>query len=50
METEEAASNGNMKEVRDITETLSKNKRKTKREVNDTSGNLLTEGLARRER
>ena len=39
-----------MKEVYDITKTLSNDKRKTTNAVKDKCGNLLTEGLARRER
>ena len=49
MEAEEAARNGRMKEVYDITKTLSSDKRKTTNAVIDKCGNLLTEGLARRE-
>ena len=47
---EEAAHNGKMKEVYDITKTLSNDKRKTTNAVKDKCGNLITEGLARRER
>ena len=43
---EKAARNGRLKEVYDITKTLSK----TTHEVKDKCGNVLTEGLARRER
>ena len=48
MEAEEAAQNGRMKEVYDITKTLSNDKRKTTNAVKDKCGNLITEGLARR--
>ena len=47
MEAEEAARNGRMKEVYDITKTLSNDKRKTTNAVKDKCGNLITEGLAR---
>ena len=50
MEAEEAAHNGRMKEVYDITKTLSNDKRKTTNAVKDKGGNLITEGLARRKR
>ena len=51
MEAEEAARNGRMKEVYDITKTLSNDKRKTTlNAVKDKCGNLITEGLARKER
>ena len=50
MEAEEASCNGRMKEVYDITKTLSNDKRKTTNAVKDKCGNLLTEGLARRKR
>ena len=50
MEEEEAAYNGRMKEVYDVTKTLSNDKRKTTNAVKDKCGNLITEGLARRER
>ena len=50
MEGEEAARNGRMKEVYDITKTLSNDKHKTTNALIDKFGNLLTEGLARRER
>ena len=50
MEAEEAAHNGRMKEVYDITKTLSNDKRKTTNTVKDKCGNLITEGLARRKR
>ena len=50
MEAEEAAHNGRMKEVYDVTKTLSNDKRKTTNAVKDKCGNLITEGLARRER
>ncbi|KAI0235559.1 Solute carrier family 23 member 2, partial [Lamellibrachia satsuma] len=50
MEAEEAANNGKMKEVYAITKTLSNDKRKTTNAVKDKGGNLITEGLARRER
>ena len=51
MEAEEAARNGRMKEVYDIiTKILSNDKRKTTNAVKDKCGNLLMEGLARRER
>ena len=39
-----------MKEVYDITKTLSNDKRKTTNAVEDKCGNLITQGLARRER
>ena len=48
MEAEEAAHNGRIKEVYDITKTLSNDKRKTTNAVRDKCGNLITEGLARR--
>ena len=48
MEAEEAAHNGRMKEVYDITKTLSNDKRKTTNAVKAKCGNLITEGLARR--
>ena len=44
MEAEEATRNGRMKEVYDITKTLSNDKCKTTNGVKDTCGNLLTEG------
>ena len=44
----EAAHNGRMKEVYDITKTLSNDKCKTTNAVKDKCGNLITEGLARR--
>ena len=47
MEAEEAARNGRMKEVYDITKTLSNDKRKTTNAVKDKCGNLITERLAR---
>ena len=50
MEEEEAARNGRMKEVYDITKTLSNGKRKTTNAVKDKYGNFIMEGLARRER
>ena len=52
MEAEEAARNGRMKEVYDITKTLSNDKRKTTNAVKDKCGNLIKkmEGLARMER
>ena len=50
MEAEEATRNGRMKEVYDITKTLSNDKRKTTNAVKDKCGNLITEGLARRKR
>ena len=50
MEAEEAARNGRMKEVYDITKTLSNDKRKSTKAVKDKCGNLITEGLARRKR
>ena len=50
MEAEEAAHNGRMKEVYDITKTLSNDKRKSTKAVKDKCGNLITEGLARRKR
>ena len=50
MEAEEAARNGRMKEVYDITKTLSNDKPKTTNAVKDKCGNLITERLARRER
>ena len=50
MEAEEAARNGRMKEVYEITKTLSNDKRKTTNAMKDKCGNLLKEGLARRER
>ena len=50
MEAEEAAHNGRMKEVYDIiTKTLSNKKRKSTNAVKDKYGNLIIEGLARRE-
>ena len=49
MEAEEAARNGRMKEVYNLTKTLSNDKRKTTNAVKDKCGNLLTEGLARME-
>ena len=48
MEAEEAARNRRMKEVYDITKTLSNDERKTTNAVKDKCGNLITEGLARR--
>ena len=50
MEAEEAAHNGRMKKVFDITKTLSNDKRKTTNAVKDKCGNLITEGLTRRKR
>ena len=50
IEAEEAARNGRMKEVYDITKTHSNDKRKTTKAVKDKCGNLITEGLARRKR
>ena len=50
MEAEEAAHNGRMKEVYDITKTLSNDKHKTTNAVKNKCGNLITEWLARRER
>ena len=50
MEAEEAARNGRMTEVYDITKTLSNDKRKTTNAVKDKCGNLITEGLAGRKR
>ena len=50
MEAEEAACNGIMKEVYDITKTISNDKRKTTNAVKDKCGNLTMEELARRER
>ena len=50
LEAEEAARNGRMKEVYDITKTLSNDKRKTTNAVKDKCGNVITEGLARRKR
>ena len=50
MEAEEPAHNGRMKEVYDITKTLSNDKHKTTNAVKDKGGNLITEGLARRKR
>ena len=42
MEAEEAARNGRMKEVYDITKTLNNDKRKTTNAVKDKCGNLIT--------
>ena len=51
IEAKEAARNGRIKEVYDITKkNLSNDKRKTTNAVKDKCGNLLTEGLARKER
>ena len=50
MEAEEAACNGRMKEVYDITKTLCDDKCKTTNAVKDKCRNIITEGLARRER
>ena len=50
MEAEEAARNGRKKEVYDITKTLSNDTRMTTNAVKNKCGNLITEGLARRER
>ena len=50
MEAEEAAHNRRMKDVYGIIKTLGKDKRKTTNAVKDKCENLLTEGLARRER
>ena len=50
MEAEEAAHNSRMKDVYGIIKTLGKDKRKTTNAMKDKCGNLLTEGLARRER
>ena len=47
MEAEEAARNGRMKEMYDITKTLSNDKRKTTNAVKDKCGNLITEILNR---
>ena len=43
MEAEEAAHNGRMKEVYDITKTLSNDKRNPTNAVKDKCGNLITE-------
>ena len=50
METEEAARNGKMTKVYDITKTLSTDKCKTTNAVKDKCGNSVMKGLARRER
>ena len=50
MEAEEAVLNGRIKEVYDITKTLSNDTRKPTNAVKDKCGNLLMEGLVRRER
>ena len=50
IEAEEAACNERIKEVCDITNTISNDKCKTTNAVKDKCGNLLMEGLARRER
>ena len=50
MEADEAARNGKLKEVYDITKNISNDKRKTTNAVKDNCGNLITEGLARRQR
>ena len=49
MEAEEAVLNGRIKEMYDITKTLSNDTRKPTNAVKDKCGNLLTEGLVRRE-
>ena len=46
----EAARDGRIQEVYDVTKTLNNDKRKTTNAVKDKCGNLITEGLARRER
>ena len=46
----ETAHNGRIKEGYDITKTISNDTRKTTNTVKDKCGNLITEGLARRER
>ncbi|XP_072025117.1 uncharacterized protein [Amphiura filiformis] len=47
---EQAAGNGRMKELYDITKTLSNDKSRTSNAVKDKSGNILTEQSARRTR
>ncbi|XP_072018555.1 uncharacterized protein [Amphiura filiformis] len=47
---EQAAGNGRMKELYDITKTLSNDKGRTSNAVKDKSGNILTEQSARRTR